>query len=227
MITSVPAIEFSGVYGKLMREQVHQLISWGFEDARHRIISDNIEEPSITGFIADAINNRFRRLDSPDWCYYYSVKDDPPVEKEGADGKRRPRVDLIMEANFNGRPEYMFEAKRLRKNGFGVSKYIDSEGMGCFIDGLYAKRYREAAMLGYIQSDSLEYWQDKIKSAIDKASDKLCLKPPQRDTKVIDAFPHEWISEHERKSIGRPIAIYHIILDCNPIKGMLDSSHLL
>lgn len=216
MITSTPSIEYFGVYGELMRKQVHQLIAWGFEDARHKIISDDIEEPSITGFIAEAINNRFRRLDSPDWCYYYSVKDDPPVEKEGADGKRRPRVDIIVEANFNGRPEYMFEAKRLRKNGFGVGKYIDSEGMGSFISGLYGKRYDEAAMLGYIQSDSLEHWQNKVKTAIKKASDELCLKEPQRDTKIIDEFPHEWKSEHERKSIGRSISIYHILLDCNP-----------
>ena len=59
---------------------------------------------------------------------------------EGREGKKRPQPDLIIEGNMQGRPEYVFEAKRLKKNGFGVGKYLGSDGLGCFVSGKYAPR---------------------------------------------------------------------------------------
>lgn len=108
----------------------------------------------------------------------------------------------------------MFEAKRLRKKGFGVDKYVGSDGMGCFLSGLYASRYDEVAMLAYVQSDTLEHWRDQVKNKIDDNANLLRLKSSQRDVKVIDAFPLEWVSEHERDNVDRSITIYHILLDC-------------
>jgi hypothetical protein len=129
-------------------------------------------------------------------------------------GKARPRPDIIIESTVRGRPEFVFEAKRLRKAGFGAGKYIGDDGMGRFISGLYAARYDEAAMLGYVQSDSLVHWRDRIQSAINDDSKRLRLRLPQRDERVIDAFPLEWASEHDRDSTNRPISIYHVLLDC-------------
>ncbi|MFC2006287.1 hypothetical protein ACFLVG_04995, partial [Chloroflexota bacterium] len=169
-------------------------------------------ETAITGFIAEAIEDRFL-INSPPWLGHYCVKDDPPVRKKGASGRSRPRSDLIIQANFIGRPEYIFEAKRLSKNGFGTDKYIGREGMCRFVNGLYAQRYNEAGMLGYVQSDSLAHWQSKIKGAIDSHAASLCLKSAQRDEMVLREFPLEWVSEHERAHLGRPINVYHILLD--------------
>jgi len=214
MKTIKPSATYFGVYSPLFRVQVHQLIAWGYEDARHGIRSNNEHEPAITGFIAEAIQERFWALNCPKWCTHYSVHDNPPVRREGRSGSSRLKPDIIIEANFLGRPEYVFEAKRLRKIGYGVGKYVDSDGMGRFISGLYASRYDEAAMLGYVQSDSLVHWQGKVRKAIDDNVNQLRLRPPQRNERVIDAFPLEWVSEHERDSIGRPITIYHILLDC-------------
>lgn len=86
--------------------------------------------------------------------------------------------------------------------------------MGCFISGLYASRYPEAAMLGYIQSDSIEYWQKKVTTEIDKKASVLRLRTPQQHVKIIDDFPGEWISEHDRDGVEQPITIYHILLEC-------------
>lgn len=210
-----PTLTYFGVYSQSFREQIHLLIAWGYDDAKKKIRTDNELEPAITGFIAAAINDRFRSINCPSWCNYYAVKDDPPVEKEGTSGRSRPRVDIIIEAPaFKGRPEFMFEAKRLRRKGYGVGKYVGSDGMGCFIRGLYGVRYDEVAMLGYVQSDSLEYWQNEVKSVIEKDAIKLNLNPPQHDVKIVENFVHEWISKHERKIIGRSVIIYHILLDC-------------
>lgn len=209
-----PSGPYWGAFSHFFRVQVHQLIAWGYENACDKIRSSDEQEPSITGFIAEAINDRFCALDCPGWCTYYSVRDDPPVRKSGRSGKSRPRADIIIQAHFPGRPEYVFEAKRLRRNGYPVGKYVAPDGMGCFISGLYASRYNEAAMLGYVQSDTVAYWRHRVKERIDKDGNKLCLIPPQYAKKIIDAFPLEWCSQHERDIVGRPITVYHLLLDC-------------
>ena len=209
-----PSEIYFRVYRSLFRRQVHQLIAWGHHSARHRIQSNNEEEPNITGYITEAIRARLV-TNSPPWCVYYFVHEDTPIAASGRSGRSRPRPDIIIETNLGERPEYVFEAKRLRKHGFEANKYIDSDGMGCFVSGLYASRYDEAAMLGYIQSDSLIHWKDQVKKAIDENAKQLCLKSPQNDAAVIDDFPSEWVSEHDRISVGRSIAIYHILLDCS------------
>ena len=178
-----------------------------------KIQSTNEEETNITGYITEAIRAQLRTI-RPPWCVYYSVREDSPMAANGRSGRSRPRPDIIIETNLGGRPEYVFEAKRLRTNGFKANKYVDSDGMGCFISGLYASRYDEAAMLGYIQSDSLMHWKNQVKKTIDENAEQLCLKSPQYDDTVIDVFPLEWVSEHKRVNLGRPIAVYHILLDC-------------
>ncbi|MBA7503428.1 hypothetical protein ES706_02037 [subsurface metagenome] len=212
-ITIKPSEIYFGVYRSLFRQQVHQLIAWGHRSARHSIQSNNEEEPNITGYITEAIRARLV-TNSPPWCVYYFVHEDTPIAASGRSGRSRPRPDIIIETNLGGRPEYVFEAKRLRINGFEASKYIDSDGMGCFVSGLYASRYDEAAMLGYIQSDSLIHWKDQVKKTIDENAEQLCLESPQYDKTVIDVFPLEWVSEHKRVKAGHSIAIYHILLDC-------------
>jgi len=187
------------------------LIIWGHSDARQRIKSNSEEEPSITGYIVNSIKNRLRGDNTPSWCKYYSVQDDPPVESEGRIGKYRRRADIIIESNGRGRPEFVFEAKRLWQH---EDKYIGTEGMGCFIGGIYGSRYNETAMLGYVQSNSLEFWKTQVKEIIEKNKAKLELISVQQDIIVIDEIPYEWISEHDRTAIGRPVKIFHILLDC-------------
>ena len=108
----------------------------------------------------------------------------------------------------------MFEAKLLKKRMNTVSGYTGSDGMDCFISGKYAERYDEAGMLGYVQSDPLAEWKDKVKRKIDRDAQKLSLTGSQRDEQVIGDFPLEWVSEHNRNSVRRSITIYHILLDC-------------
>lgn len=218
MKQTTPNLEYYGQYPEIFRSQVHQMIAWGYEDALPQIRAANKkgrQETAITGFIVAAIKNRIRAINRPGWLRYYSAHDDPPVEAERKTGRSRPRVDIIIEGSgLKGSPEYLFEAKRLRRPGYGESKYIGEEGMGCFIQGPYGGRYDEAAMLGYFQSDSVEYWQQKIKKRIDHEAKNLSLLNPQSVVPQLNAFPFEWVSEHERHNIGRPIRIFHILLDC-------------
>ena len=208
-----PELNYFGSFSSAFRIKAHTLISWGYRGALSRIKHNSHEETTITGYISAAINNRLRTFDCPVWSEDFSVKENNPVEMEGREGKKRPQPDLIIEGNMQGRPEYVFEAKRLKKNGFGVGKYLGSDGLGCFVSGKYAPRYDEAAMLGYIQSDSPTYWQAQLRDKINSKKAPLNLISLPRGVKIISDFPDEWMTIHRRKFIGRSISIFHIFLD--------------
>ena len=211
--TLLPDLKYFGSFSNAFRIKAHTLISWGYRGAVSRIESDSHEETTITGYISEAINNRLRAFDYPIWCEDFSVKENSPVEKEGCEGKYRPQPDLIIEGNMRGRPQYVFEAKRLKKAGYGIGKYLGEDGLGCFLSGKYAARYDEAALLGYVQSDSPGYWQKEIQDKISQKKENLNLFSGPQDTKIANDLPNEWLSVHKRESVNRLISIFHILLD--------------
>ena len=217
-----PTLAYYGTYSGFFRVHAHQLVALGYENGRRRIRGDAEEEPSITSFIHDAIEDRLRDPSCPSWCRRYSVKENPPVRHGRRTGKSKLKPDLIIEGSaIRGRPEYVFEAKRLGASCHGALQYTGADGMGCFISGTYAARYDEAGMLGYVQRGSISGWRDELKDAIDDKAVALSLWSPQRDEAVVDAFPLEWVSEHDRHTVGHPVSLRHILLDCrlSPEKG--------
>jgi len=214
-------------YQSTYRQHVHTLLAWGYEDSRKRVQAKH-EEPDITGFIAEAIQDRLDASDSPPWCDQIAIKDDHPIPSARRTGRNRWRPDLIFESvERRPRPKYHFEAKRLRKQQ-SINDYLGNDGLQCFISGRYAQESDEAGMLGYIQSDNISIWIEKLQLAIDRdhqGKNELLLLPPQNNIQVIDVFPQEWISKHDRH-IGKSIVIHHLLLDyC--ITTFLDSTVLL
>jgi hypothetical protein len=199
------------------RKNAHTLIKAGYSAGRIKITTNKHNEEHITEFIVCGIKDWLRRADCPSWCKYYSVHEEAPVSGKRSHGKSRPRTDIFIELGSHGRPEYVFEAKRLRTNSYGAGKYTGVEGMGCFTEGIYAGEYDEAAMLGYVQSNTLVEWKNRVKKSITGNASSLYLQSTQYDEAVISDFPLEWVSEHARiKAIGKPIRIYHVLLDCMP-----------
>ena len=201
------------------RKNAHRLISIGYSAGHAKITTNEHKEEHITEFIVCGIKDWMRGSDCPSWCKYYSVHEEAPVSGKGSHGKSRPRTDIFIElGSYRERPEYVFEAKRLRANGFEAGKYTGRDGMGCFTEGIYAAEYDEAAMLGYVQSDTLIEWKMRVKKSIIKNASSLYLQSAQYDETVIPGFPLEWVSEHARiKDIGKSIRIYHVLLDCSPL----------
>jgi hypothetical protein len=200
------------------RKNAHLLINAGYSTGRAKITTNEHKEEHITEFIVCGIKDWMRRSDYPSWCKYYSVHEEAPVSGKGSHGKSRPRTDIFIElGSHRERPEYVFEAKRLRANGFEAGKYTGVEGIGCFTAGIYAAGYDEAAMLGYVQSNTLIEWKKRVKKSIMENAAGLYLKSPQHDEVVIAEFALEWVSEHERANgKSSPVRIYHILLDCLP-----------
>ena len=203
-------------YRSAYREHVHTLLAWGYADSRSKILV-KYDEPAITGFIAEAIQDRLDAPDSPSWCDQIAIKDDPPIPGGGRTGRRRWRPDLIFESvEKRPRPKYHFEAKRLRKQlNKSIEAYLGVEGLQCFLSGRYASESDEAGMLGYVQCDDVNTWMDRLRSMIDQdcqSKNELFLLSPQCTVQVVDAFPLEWVSKHKR-STGRGIIVHHILLD--------------
>jgi hypothetical protein len=200
-----------------LRRDAHQLLAWGHQGALPQIHC-NLEEEEITGLIVEEMREKLKDPAIPERFYErYSVGEEKPLAVEGRTGKRRRKLDIVVESNLplEIRPEYIFEAKRLRKNGFPISEYIGEGGLQCFVKEAYASQYPEAAMVAYVQSDDTSYWESELKRRFDRDSNndfriiKLLQKVP-----VLSSMPDVWVSGHERIT-GDSIAVYHIFLTCS------------
>lgn len=205
-------------YDQFFRRDAHQLLAWGYEDARSNINS-TLEETAITGFIAEKIDKRFDDPDTPSRFERYYLGEDQPVVGEGRIGKSRRRLDLVITCSTRKpRLKYVFEAKRLCKGKVTIGDYIGEEGLQRFVTGTtYAAQYPEAAMIGYIQSDNHEYWINELNRKFDADPDNsLCIRQRLSQIQVIASLLYEWVSQHDR-STGNPITLYHILLDCSEL----------
>ena len=70
-------------------------------------------------------------------------------------------------------------------------------------------------MLGYVQCDNISTWVERLQLAIDQFyqdKNEILLLPPQRNIQIVDAFPQEWMSKHNRHT-GKSIVIHNLLLD--------------
>lgn len=209
------SLVLSSYYDSSFRPIAHQLLAWGYEDALPGIHC-KLEEEEITGFIAEAIEERLNDPSIPKKFRRYDIHQEKPIAVEGRTGKKRRRLDLVITCSHRcPRPKYIFEAKRLRKNGFPIGKYVGGDGLQCFVKGVYASQYPEAAMVGYVQSDPTSYWESELKRSFDGDSNNdLRITQLLQKVQVLSSMPDVWVSEHERVT-GSPITVYHIFLNCS------------
>jgi hypothetical protein len=193
------------------RRHCHRFIATGYREAFYRIQNEPDEETDITGYICEALEEWFRK--HPKQSVGFFIKDDPPLGGTGKTGKRRSRTDIIIGYAAGDRPEFFFEAKRLHRQKAVASRYTGVDGMGCFISGRYASRYTEAAMLGYVQTDTAERWQQELLQRVREEADKLKFESADTEVKFESAFPLEWCSIHRRDGHA-PIKLFHLLVDC-------------
>lgn len=197
------------------RRDAHQLLAWGYQGALAEIHC-NLQEEEITGLIAEAMEKRLDNPSTPEKFDRYSIDEEKPIAVEGRKGKKRRRLDLVVVSGHNRpRPKYIFEAKRLRKNGYPIGRYIGEDGLLCFVKGVYASQYPEAAMVGYVQSDAAGYWESELKRSFgEDLHNNLCVMRLLQKVQVLSSMPDVWVSGHERR-VGDSVIIYHIFLNCS------------
>lgn len=209
---SVPRKPDWTVYETYFRRDALQLLAWGHEDARSQIL-DDLEETEITGYISEAIDKRLMSFTTPARFDRYALKEDNPVPGEGRTGKRRRRLDITIERAQHGpRPRYVFEAKRLHRSSHTIQGYCGKEGLLRFVQGTYAGEYPEAAMVGYLQSDTPAYWIEKLTEVFARDHELRISKALSKDV-VLDSLVDTWVSEHTREQLD-PITLYHVMLVC-------------
>src|SRR5258707_4076538 len=197
------------------RRHCHRFLRAGYEQALARIQNEPDEETDITGYICEGIENWFCSNPKESFCFF--VKDDPPLPGSGRTGKRRPRTDIIIGYAAGARPEFFFESKRLHRTKAGASKYTGNNGMGCFLSGRYASKYKEVAMIAYVQTDLLEDWQTTLQAKVKKQKTELRLTGLEEIT-FPESFALEWASTHSRPNLA-PVKILHVLLDCRRLSS--------
>jgi hypothetical protein len=193
------------------RRHCHRFLATGYREALSRIRNEPDEETDITGYICEALEKWFRR--NPQQSAGFFIKDDPPIGGTGKTGKRRPRTDIVIGYAAGVRPEFFFEAKRLHRSKAAGSRYTSADGMGCFISGRYASQCHEAAMIGYVQTDSLERWHDDIQKHVQDKAQQLKVESTDVNLSFESAFPLEWSSTHSRDG-SLSVRLFHVLLDC-------------
>ena len=185
------------------RHDAHQLLAWGHADIKGGL-TDQDEEEDITGDLTKAIEQRLSSAEIPERFSRYDIHNEMPVNSSEKRGKRRRRLDLVVRSTVGRRPTYIFEAKRLKTNGFSIGKYIGEDGVQCFVKGVYAADEPEAGMVAFIQDKDDDYWLKQLEA-----------KLPERLTqvKIVPELESTWESEHERPD-GSMIKLIHTFLDC-------------
>src|ERR1035438_671029 len=171
------------------RRHSHSPLAIGYQEALPRILKEPDEETDITGYICEALKEWFRA--HPKESAGFDVHDDPPLKQSGKTGKRRSRTDVIITYTAGNRPEFFFEAKRLHRKKAVGSRYTDTDGMGCFISGRYASLYAEAAMIGYVQTDTKERWHGELQQRVQNEAAQLKLESTELSVTFASAFPLE------------------------------------
>lgn len=207
-------------YADAFRAHVHQLLAWGYADARPKLRPD-LDEPSLTGLLAEAIQRRIDYdLSIPELFSLFRVLDQPPENPEGRLlGIGRRRLDLaIVRAGMRPQPVFSFEAKRLRTGGYSIGEYVGEGGMGDYVSGRYKPDHTEAAMIGLMQNKDATYWSAQLSTAFveDAASltPRLAIISGPTVARIVAELPQEWESLHSRAGLP-PIRLFHLFLDCS------------
>jgi hypothetical protein len=207
----------------VLREDAHQLLAWGYLDARRQLALAR-DEYDMTGLIADAIRQRIDDPQTPDRYTVYSVHNERPISTGAELGKHRPRLDIQIEwCAIRPKRYFTFEAKRLRDDvssnvDHTLQHYLGAKGVRRFVAGRYAAESIEAAMLGCMQAHDARFWYEQISEAFiqDEVSGQnaFCLTQRLHWEHVIPDIPDEAASSHKRVGYD-PIRLFHIFIDCS------------
>jgi hypothetical protein len=216
LIRGVPVSGPSGNaadYRRIFIERAHRLIKMGY-DCLTPAAYLREEEPAITGILVERIDEVLDGPDVEQWFSFFAVHDDPPVPDRIRRGKHRLRLDIkIVSSEQRPRAVLSFEAKRLNESQ-SVGAYLGAKGLGCFLEGRYAKGQDDAGMLGYVQSDDLSSWGVRIGQALAASPERYGVLPGHswHTWPMADGPDHSYRSRHLRRHLQREIDIYHTLL---------------
>jgi hypothetical protein len=96
-----------------------------------------------------------------------------------------------------------------------VSEYVGKGGLGMFLTELYGRMGNEGGMLGYVQSESLTHWSEKIGRKLHPdapGKHQLTADGTWAGFPLIAELEQTYATRHTRPTLGI-ITIYHTLLD--------------
>ncbi|MEO5914696.1 MAG: hypothetical protein ABIS50_10715 [Luteolibacter sp.] len=204
---------------------VHRLLQLAYESLTPADYQTS-EEDDITGDLCNYMKYLTEDAPTSRWMLQFSVHDQDPVNNIKAvktdqprKGKRRPRLDIrLVSKTASHTQRFCIEAKRLYRSD-SVSEYVDDAGVGAFVSGEYASDDDFGGMLGYIQTESLEYWVPKIEAKIRQLPSVQKFSKEEKWSKV--AFrdgPKNCFKSHHSRETGRPITLLHVKFPFTSVK---------
>lgn len=211
--SKINILEQSG-YSSYFRRDAHYILANGYQDIRSKINSET-SEVKITVQIYEAIEKRFDSFGFPEKIMNrrYAIKaEDPKIHKNEI-----KRLDIVVQTTepSQKRIKYIFEAKRLKKNGFPIGLYCGDDGIMRFVNEIYASDCPEAAIIGFYQDTNVNYWFNELNRKFNENEQENRMQITENLTQlqIISEFSNEWVSLHERKS-GNTVLLCHILLEC-------------
>jgi hypothetical protein len=173
------------------------------------------EETEITGELARAMEELLDNIPPPRGMRNLVVFDDPPQNTGRRRGRRRLRVDIEVRAIEVGpKPRFRFEAKRLTSNR-SVRAYVGRDGLQMYISGEYAGEQDDAGMLGYVLTGEPKAWAAQLDAQLKSKPEEhaVCVGGEWTSCSLATEVPLTFRSAHNRVSIGRPLVVFHTLLD--------------
>ena len=206
------------IHLEAFRAHAHQLLVWAYQDVRQKLSPDS-DEPTKTGWLAEAMNRRLDLPETPREYDHYVCGDQVPISPDGQEGNKRLRLDFsVIKTGVKPRISFLFEAKRLRTNGYPIGKYVGDEGMKDYVQGRYGRECPEAAMVGLFENQDVDYWHSELRRVCEE---DLEMSPPTlaqigslAPVEIHDELSGELESHHQRDAPLSRLRLLHIFLDC-------------
>ena len=173
----------------------------------------NHEEEEIAGELTRAMQEAVQDIAAPRWAKHFWPAEETRVHESGRLGKHRRRIDIeILQHGIAPRRRLRFEAKRLR-DAASHRRYLGEDGLGCFLDGRYAKEDSIAGMLGYVQQDSVKGQARRLADTLEAAPENYAMVADgQWKEVVIVTELSTFRSIHSRRRPLGPITLLHTFL---------------
>jgi len=192
----------------------HRLLGLAYNKLDHASLR-TAEETEITGELARTMEEVLDSIPPPRGMRNLVVFDDPPQNTGRRRGRKRLRVDIEVRAVEVGpKPRFRFEAKRLTSNR-SIFAYLGKDGLQMYIGGQYAAEQDDAGMLGYVQTGEPKTWATLLDARLraKPADHALCAGGEWTLYSLAFEVPMTFRSVHDRVSVGRPVVIFHTLLN--------------
>jgi hypothetical protein len=200
---------------------VHLLYALGYSRLDSREFS-TADENHLTQVLVEALRAATEDPAAPEAIVNFTIHEKQRQNDGVLEGNSRLELDICFERTGRGpHPIFKVEAKPLGPtHALGTTSdqrktYLGQDGLGAFISSEYAREHRDAGMLGYVQSKTIDEWVEGL-------ADRLGVSPGNFSvtadgTWAPNSFPNgptfTFRTRHARHGGLGSITIFHTLLD--------------